>query len=248
MADLRFWRWRQREDDDLDRELEVHLALEVEDHVEAGVALRDAQLAARRAFGSVALTKEELRDMRTGAALERLWQETRHATRRLLRSPAFALATVLTLALAVGANAAIFAVVYRVVLNPLPYGASDRLVALEFSIPSRNVATFYSIPSRIYFQYLDRARTLNGLAMYMGANELTLTGQGTPERMRVSRTTSSLASVLRVTPAQGRWFTDAEVVPGAPQVAVLSHGLWVRRFAQDAGVIGRPIGLDGVPT
>ena len=161
VADFRFWRGRQREDDELDRELEVHLALEVEERVEAGVPLRDAHLAARRAFGSVALTKEELRDMRTGAALERLWQETRHAGRRLRRSPAFALATVLTLALAIGANAAIFAVVYRVVLHPLPYGASDRLVALEFSIPIRNIPKVYYIPSRIYFQYLERAHTLD---------------------------------------------------------------------------------------
>jgi len=248
MPDFRFWRWRRQEDEELDRELDVHFALEIEVQREAGVPLRDAQLAAHRAFGSVALTKEELRDMRRGAALERLWQETRHAARRLLRSPAFALATVLTLALAVGANAAIFAVVYRVVLNPLPYGASDRLVALEFSIPIRNIPSVYFVPSRLYFQYLDRARTLSGLAMYMGANDVTLTGQGAPERIRVSRTTSSLASVLRVTPAQGRWFTDAEAAPGASQVAVLSHGFWVRRFGQDPGVIGRPISLDGVPT
>jgi predicted permease len=189
-----------------------------------------------------------MRDLRTGAALERLGQETRHAVRRLIRSPAFTLATVVTLALAIGANASIFAVVYRVVLNPLPYGASDRLAALQFSIPSRNVPTIYYIPSRIYFEYLDRARTLSGLAMYMGATELTLTGQGIPERIRVSRTTSSLASILRVTAAQGRWFTDAEAAPGTSQVAVLSHGLWVRRFAQEAGVIGRLINLDGVPT
>jgi predicted permease len=186
--------------------------------------------------------------MRTGAALERLWQETRHAARRLRRSPAFALATVLTLALAIGANAAIFAVVYRVVLNPLPYGASDRLVALEFGIPIRNVPKLYYIPSRLYFQYLERAHTLDGLALSVATNELTLTGQGNPERIRVSRTTSSLASVLRVTPAIGRWFNENEMAPGAPPAAVLSHGLWVRRFGQDPNVIGRPIPLDGVPT
>src|SRR5258706_11792400 len=82
----------------------------------------------------------------------------------------------------------------------------------------------------------------------MGGEQLTLTGQGTPEGIRVSRTTPSLASVLRVTPAQGRWFTDAEGVPGASPVAVLSHGFWVRRFGRDPGVVGRPIRLDGVPT
>jgi putative ABC transport system permease protein len=186
--------------------------------------------------------------MRRGAAVERLWQETRHAARRLLRSPGFALATLLTLALAIGANVSIFAVAYRVLLNPLPYGASDRLVALQFSMPSRSVPTVYFIPSRLYFQYLGRARTLSGLAMYMGANEVTLTGQGTPERIRVARTTSSLASVLGVAPAHGRWFTESEAAPGASQVAVLSHGFWVRRFAQDPGVVGRPVSLDGVPT
>jgi len=105
VAGFRFWRWRKREDDELDRELEVHLALEVEEQVQAGVPLRDAQLAAPRAFGSVALTKKELRDMRSGAALERLWHEIRHAARRLLRSPAFTLATVLTLALSVERSA-----------------------------------------------------------------------------------------------------------------------------------------------
>ena|SRR5437016_679068 len=122
MHDLRFWRWRRAEDDDLAREIESHLELATDEHLEAGLPLRDAQFAAHREFGSVALTKEELRDMRTGAALERMWQETRFAGRRLLRSPVFTLATVLTLALAIGANVAIFAVVYRVLLKPLPFG------------------------------------------------------------------------------------------------------------------------------
>ena len=248
MRDLRFWRRRRAEDDDLDRELQVHLELATDERLEAGLPLRDAQLAARREFGSVALIKEELRDMRTGAALERVWQESRFAVRRLLRSPAFTLATVLTLALAIGANASIFAIVYRVVLNPLPFDHSERLVALEFSIPIRNIPKVYHIPSRLYFQYLDRAHTLDGLALYLATNELTLTGQGSPERIRVSRTTSSLASVLRVTPAIGRWFSENEAAPGASPAAVLSHGFWVRRFGRDPNLIGRPVTLDGVPT
>ena len=79
MRDLRFWRWRKAEDDDLDRELEAHLELATDERLEAGLPLREAQYAARREFGSVALTKEELRDMRPGAALERVWQETERA-------------------------------------------------------------------------------------------------------------------------------------------------------------------------
>src|SRR5438034_11061537 len=138
MRDLRFWRWRKAEDEELDRELQSHLELATEERLEAGIPLRDAQLAARREFGSVALTREELRDMRTGAALERLWRETRHAVRRLLRSPAFTVAIVLTLALAIAANAAIFAGVYRVGLKPLAYGGSARLAAREFMVAGRN--------------------------------------------------------------------------------------------------------------
>jgi len=144
MRDLRFWRWRKAEEEDLDRELETHLELATDERIEAGLPRRDAQLAARREFGSVALTKEELRDMRPGAAFERVWQETRFAGRRLLRSPAFTVATVLTLALAIAAS--IFAVVHRVVLNPLPYANSDRLVALEFSMPIRNVSKIRYLP------------------------------------------------------------------------------------------------------
>ena len=115
MCDLRFWRWRKAEDDDLDRELQVHLEIATDERLERGIPLRDAQLAAHRDFGSVALTKEELKDMRTGATLDRLGRELRHAARRLIRSPGFTLATVLTLALAIGLNVAIFTVVQRVV-------------------------------------------------------------------------------------------------------------------------------------
>jgi putative ABC transport system permease protein len=244
MRHLRFWRRRQAEDD---REFEVHLALEVEEQLERGVPLRDAKLAAAREFGSVALAKEELRDMRRGAALERLARELRHAARRLVRSPAFTLATVLTLGLAIGANVAIFAVVHRVVLNPLPYGDSGRLVALDHGFPSRNIRSGVGAPLQVYYQYLDRAHSLEGLATYR-ADERTLTDQGVPERVRVSRTTPSLTRVLRVSPEQGRWFTEEEGAPGASPAAVLSHGLWVRRYGQDPGILGRLVTLNGVPT
>src|SRR5467141_2179717 len=213
MRDLRFWLWRKADDDDLDREFEVHLALEIEEQLEKGIPLRDAKLAARRAFGSVALAKEELGDMRAGATLERLGREVRHAARRLVRSPAFTLATVLTLALAIGANTAIFAVVHRVLLNPLPYAASDRLIALDYGRLSAPGAVS-TMTSRLFYQFVDRARTIDGAALYE-TSELTLTGQGGPERIRVDRATPSLALVLGVAAARGRWFTDREAVPGA---------------------------------
>ena len=170
-----------------------------------------------------------------------IWQ----AARRLLRAPVFTLAAALTLALAIGANATIFAVVQRVVLNPLPYPESDRLVRLDHGMARINVLSGIGMTSGLYYQY-QRARTLEGLAIYR-AGESTLVGRGEPERIQVARTTPTLASVLRVPPARGRWFTAEEGTPGAPLVAILSHGLWMRRFGGDAAVLGTSVTLDGVP-
>src|SRR5438093_8118807 len=173
MRDLRFWRWRKAEDEDLAREIETHLELAIDEHLEEGLPLRDARLAAHCQFGSVALTKEELRDMRTGAALERMWQETRFAARRLLRSPSFTLAAVLTLALAIGANASIFAVVDRVVWNPLPYPDSDRLVVIDHGAERLNLPSGLNFTPGLYYHYSERARTLAGISIYNVA-DLTL--------------------------------------------------------------------------
>ena len=170
-----------------------------------------------------------------------IWQ----AARRLLRAPVFTLAAALTLALAIGANATIFAVVQRVVLNPLPYPESDRLVRLDHGMARINILSGIGMTSGLYYQY-QRARTLEGLAIYR-AGESTLVGRGEPERIQVARTTPTLASVLRVPPARGRWFTAEEGTPGAPLVTILSHGLWMRRFGGDAAVLGTSVTLDGVP-
>jgi hypothetical protein len=185
-------------------------------------------LAVSERWGAAARARRQRHRMYSGqkaGRMDAMAQEIRHAARRLWRSPAFTLAALLTLALAIGANASIFAVVHRVVLNPLPYAESDRLIALDFGIPSRNIPSgINSLSEQLYYHYLDRARTLDGLGLYE-TDEQTLTGQGTPERIRVSRATPSLASVLGVIPARGRWFTEEEGVPGASPVAVLSHGL-----------------------
>jgi predicted permease len=174
-------------------------------------------------------------------------QEIRQAARRLVRTPAFTLASLLTLALAIGANVSIFAVVQRVVLSPLPYPGSNQLIQLNHREPRLNAPSFEPMPLGLYYHYVDRARTLDGVAAYR-QDELTLTGDGEPERIRVTRATPSLAPVMRVSPALGRWFTDAEGAPGAPRVAVLSHGLWVRRYGGDRAVVGRSVALGGVPT
>ncbi len=174
-------------------------------------------------------------------------QEIRQAARRLVRTPLFTATAALTLALAIGANASLFTIVHRVVLNPLPYPESDRLIALDYGFPARNIPSgMTSMAWQLYFQLVDQARTLEGVAAYNSA-VMTLTGRGEPQQIRVTYATPSLAPVLRVSPALGRWFTEAEGVTGAASVAVLSHGLWVRQFGSDRSIIGRSITLNGAP-
>ena len=231
-------------DRDIDDEIASHLAEARDEYIQRGLSPEDAHLAALRSFGGVTQTKEVYRQVRSFMWLDTTKREISHAARRLLRSPAFTLASVLTLALAIAANASIFAVVHRVLLNPLPYGDSERLIELSFALPSRNVPSI-NLTSRLYFHYLDRARTLEGVALYQ-TDDLTLTGQGTAERVRVCRTTPSVAAVLRVVPASGRWFTEEEGLPGASPVAVISHGLWTRRYGQNLSLLGCVVMLDGV--
>ncbi len=180
--------------------------------------------------------------------MDTIAQELRHAVRRLTRTPVFTAAAATTLALAIAANAAIFTLVHRVVLNPLPYANSERLLFLDYGIPSRNVPSGVQVMSwQLYHQLADNAGTLASIAGYYGSGA-TLTGSGTPERIVTVRATPSLAAVLGAAPSIGRWFTEAEGIPGAPDVAVLTHGFWVRRFGADPAVIGRTILLNGIPT
>jgi predicted permease len=237
---------RARLDDDLRQELEAHLALIEEEERARGLTAEEARHTARSRFGSPLSYRERALDASVARWLEDACKDTIFAARRLARSPAFTLASVLTLALAIGANASIFAVVQRVVRNALPYPDSDRLIELDHGAQRLNLPSGLGMTRGLYYQYLNRSQTLDGVAIY-GVDDLTLTGDGDPERIRVVRATTTLAPVMRVWPALGRWFRDEEGVPGAPRVAVLSHGLWVRRYGRDPGILGRPVILAGAP-
>jgi MacB-like periplasmic core domain len=237
---------RTRLDDDLQRELGTHLALIEEEERAQGLSAEQARQTARSRFGSPLVYRERALDAVMATGFESACREVVFASRRLVRSPAFTLATAMTLALAIGANVAIFTVVERVVLNPLPYPASDRLIDLDHGAERLNLPSGMGITRGLYYQYVERSHTLESVALYE-TDDLTLAGDGEPARIRIARATPSLASVLRVSPAQGRWFTDQDGVPGAPQVAVLSHRLWMRRYGGNPAMIGRPLMLGGVP-
>jgi putative ABC transport system permease protein len=236
---------RRQLDRDLQDEVDTHLALIEEEARANGESNEAARHQARVRFGSPAAHRERALDGVIATSVESAWKELGFAARRLVRSPAFTVAAILTLALAIGVNAAIFAVVERVLLNPLPYPDSDRLIAVDHGALRLNFPQDLGITRGYYYHYLERAHTLESLAL-MDNQDATLTGDREPERIRVGTATPSLATVLRVWPAIGRWFTDDEGRPGAPPRAVLSHGLWVRRFGADPRILGRAITLSGV--
>jgi predicted permease len=237
---------RNRLDEDLRRELDAHLALIEEEERDRGVSGDEAYRRARTRFGNPLFHRERAVDAVIATWLEDACKEIVFAARRLVRTPAFTVAAVLTLALAIGANASIFAVVQRVVLNPLPYPDSDRLIELNHGAQRLNLPSGMGMTRGLYYQYTERARTLDGVALY-ATDDVTLTGGGDPERIRVAHVTTTLAPVIRVRPAVGRWFSEEEGRPGAPSLAVLSHGLWLRRFGGDPGIVGRPVILAGTP-
>ena len=179
--------------------------------------------------------------------VDHLLQDLRYTARSLRRAPGFAIGVFLTLTLAIGTATAIFTVLERVVLNPLQYPDSDRVIRVEHQVPRVAAPSFASIPLGLYWLYRERAHTLESIATYR-RDALTLTGTGDPERIDILWTTQSLESVLRVGPERGRWFAASDNVPGAPRVALLSHGFWMRRYGGSESVVGQSITLSGVPT
>lgn len=172
--------------------------------------------------------------------------DLRQAARRLRRSPLFTIVSLITLAVGIGANTAIFTVVDSILLKPLPFDEPDRLVAVWHTAPGVNF-DIVPMPAQLYFTYREQGRTFEDIGLW-DEESLAVTGAGEPEQV-VSMwvTDGTLSSVLRVQPVLGRTFTKHDDAPGSPLTAVLSHGYWQRRFGGDPSVIGRTITVDGRP-
>ncbi len=237
------WFGRKRREQDLERELQAHLDLEAEERADDGLSPEEARYAARRAFGSTGLTKEATREAWGWTSLERLLQDVRFALRLLGRSPGFTVFAVLALALGLGANAAIFSVVNAVLLHPLPFRDAGRLVEIwEDGSRSR-----FSLDTPAPANYMDWKRqndVFEDMAALKG-DLYALTGQGTPEQIEGSPVTANLFPMLGVSPILGRNFSAQEDRPGGGNVALISYGLWQRRFGGDAAAVGRDIWLNG---
>ncbi len=169
----------------------------------------------------------------------------RHTVRTLLRAPVFALATVATLAVAIGATTAIFSVVDGVLLEPLPFPQSERLVAVRHLMPHLDDDEHDGSPA-FYFTYRDHNTTFESVAIWYPTTA-TVTGAGDPEEIHAVRASVEFLSTLRVEPLLGRRFTAADDTPGNPLTAMLSYGYWQRRFGGARDVVGRTLTLDGAP-
>jgi len=178
--------------------------------------------------------------------METLWQDIKYSTRTLIKNPGFTLVAVLTLALGIGANSAIFSVVNAALLRPLPYPEPDRLVMVWANLERRGgPAREWTNPADLH-DWRTQNQVFEDMAALGGQVE-TLSGDGEPEQLNTAAITYPLFHVLGVSPVLGRDFNAQDDVPNGPAVAILSHGLWQRRFGSDRGVVGRSILLDGRP-
>jgi putative ABC transport system permease protein len=232
------WPFRRRSDDDFRREIEAHVSIEADRLTAEGMTPDEARHASRRSFGNITRVAERFYESRRALWFDEMRQDVRYAVRALWRSPGFAAVAILTLALGIGANTAIFSVVNAVVLRPLPYRDPASLVLID-------VSPTLSAPSWLTSSWRDRARTLSHMAGFNGPRAATLNAGGEPEQVQSALITWNFLSLLGVAPAVGRDFTEADASPGAIPVALLSHALWITRFGGDASIIGRTVRVSG---
>lgn len=227
--------------EDIEDELRSHIEWETQTNIERGMKPEEARVLALRSFGNFGRIKELAYEIRGGGIMETIWQDLRFGLRMLAKSPGFTLVAVLTLALGIGANTAIFSVVNAVLLRPLPYPESEGLVRI-WEDPG-NIAKNFVNP-RNYADFRDQNQIFEQVAA-ISTQSTNLTGEGEPERVINARVASGFFSILRINPALGRTFLPQEDQTGNEHVAVLSHSLWQRRFGADPKAIGQTLMLNG---
>ncbi len=228
-------------DASLDEELRFHLDRQREKYLQSGLSPEEARRRVRLDFGGAAQITEDCRDARGTRTLEALRQDFRYALRTLRKNPAFTVVALITLALAIGANTAIFSVVYGALLRPLPYADPDRLMVLNESHPR------IGIVSVSYFNFLDwRAQNhvFSGMAVVAGTG-YNLAGVAQPETISGQAVSSNFLSLIGVHPLLGRDFDPSEDKPGAAPVVMLAYPIWQSHFGGRADALGRSITLDG---
>jgi predicted permease len=243
----RFFRRASRYRESTD-ELRSYIELETDENIARGMSPEAARRAAHLKLGSTVRIREEIYRMTTVGLLDAVARDLRLALRGIRRRPAFSLAVVLTLALGIGANTAIFGVVHGVLLKPLPYPDDHALVSIKHVAPGLNLGELRMSSSQ-YFTYREQGRVFRHIGLY-GDGGTTITGLGEPEQARALVLTHDVLLALGVRPQLGRLFTEADALrsgPAAVRPIILSHAYWQRRFGGDPAVIGRRLVSDSNP-
>jgi predicted permease len=234
-----------RADRDLDRELRAHLDLEAEEQWEGGSSPDEAPFVARRIFGNTTLVKEDARAVWGWTSLERLEQDLRYAFRVLRKNTSFSVVAVLTLALGIGANSAIFSLFHALLLRSMPVRQPEQLVFLHQTLGGREMTDF---TYGLYERFRDHNKVCDGLFAYMQRNDVSVLVNGQPELAAVQFVSADYFPVLGLEPFVGRVFASAEEHDrGKHPVAVLGYGYWRRRFGADPSTIGKQIVVNNVP-
>jgi predicted permease len=235
--------WRRHQDEELDEEIAGHLRMAIADRVARGESPDEAARAARLEFGNVGVVKEVTRDVWGWTAIEQLAQDVRYACRTLRKAPGFTAVAVITLALGIGANSAMFSVINAVLLRPLPFPSPDALVAVsEVDLrrdPGGGVSRSASWPN--FFDWRARSQAFEHLSAYRDAG-FTLAGGGRSIHVAGAVVSSDLFSTLGTQPVLGRGFRLEDERGG--EVAVISDSLWRSEFAAAPDIVGRPIALN----
>ena len=232
---------------ELDHEMQFHLERQVEKYVALGVPIDEARRQARLAFGSIDTAKESHRDGRGTRWLEDAMSDVRYAVRRLRHTPGFAAAAIITLALGIGANSAIFSAVNAVMLRPLPFKDPERLVMLWESNPERGWVNETAAPANM-FDWKEQVRAFEDIGGYASFSQTpTLSGVGEPRQLTSVEVTGNLFRVLGVRPVAGETFRDEETWFTGELTVMLTHRLWSKSFGSDPGIVGRTIMLNSRP-
>jgi putative ABC transport system permease protein len=230
---------RRRLYSDLSAEIQEHLAEKVDELVARGTSREEATAAARREFGNVLLIEERSREVWQWPSLENIFMDVRYGLRRLAKNPGFTAVAVLTLALGIGGNVAVFSLLDTVLLRPLPYSHPDRLfMFFPFETSPQDAMVASSYPN--FQDWHEPSRAFEAMAGYH-EESFNLTGTTEPERLDGLSSTPGLFALLGIPPLLGREFSAGD----DPHVALLSYELWHRRFGGDAGIIGKSIHLEG---
>lgn len=233
---------RNRRYDDLSVSIQEHIEERTEELIEEGMARGRAEQRARREFGNVTLIQERSREVWQWPTLESLWADVKFAVRQMRKSKAFTITCLLTLALGIGANTAIFSTIHTVLLHPLPYDDPGRLVLVSENLPQEG-SNDVGVSAQEYLDYRNQNQVFSTVAAFETAG-FNLTGAGKPQRIHAARISSTALPLLGVTPELGRNFTAEEDRYGANHVVLLSHALWLTQYGADREIAGKTIHLD----